>query len=83
MWSAVDSHAGHQGRYTKKELTDATEPAGFQIVHVMSFVSILIPLMWAARINKRHETGDDMAEVNISNPLNTALGWIMKVEFFC
>ena len=82
LWSAVDSHAGHQRRYTKKELTDATESAGFQVEHVMSFVSILIPLMWAARVLKKHEIGDDMAEVNISSPLNVALGWTMKIEFF-
>ncbi|MDA9679883.1 class I SAM-dependent methyltransferase [Gammaproteobacteria bacterium] len=82
LWSAVDSHAGHQRRYTKKELIDATEAAGFQVEHVMSFVSMLLPLMWAARVLKRHEIGDDMAEMEISNRLNTALGWMMKAEFF-
>lgn len=81
LWSAVDSHAGHQRRYSRKELTNAAKSAGFQVLHVTSFVSILVPLMWVSRMLKKHEMGNDMAEMHISNWLNTALGGIMKAEF--
>jgi len=53
LWSAADEYAGHVRRYRRSELLARLAAAGFQPLLVTSFVSLLLPVMWAARARRR------------------------------
>lgn len=53
LWSQADDYARHARRYSRSELVRKVERAGLQVVRVTSFVSILLPLMYASRWRER------------------------------
>jgi 2-polyprenyl-3-methyl-5-hydroxy-6-metoxy-1,4-benzoquinol methylase len=53
LWSAADDYAEHKRRYSRAQLTDRVERAGFTIQRVTSFVSFLLPMMAASRLAER------------------------------
>jgi SAM-dependent methyltransferase len=78
LWSIVDKQAFHKRRYSRQELVDKVERAGFHVLRTTSFVSLLLPVLLLSRL-KRHITRahfDPLAEYNISEPLNA---WLEKV----
>ena len=82
LWSSVDEAACHVRRYSAKELAKKVEAAGFEIVRSTSFVSLLLPMMVAARFVSRHKPAADAeAELSINKHLNWLFRKIMAVEF--
>ena len=79
LWSPMDEAACHKRRYSRKELHDKVETAGFRVVRSTSFVTLLLPLMFAARL-KRDANGG--AELALNSLLNWALGAVMQIEYF-
>lgn len=53
LWSASDTYARHQRRYTRNDLESKLVAAGFEIVDATSFVSALLPAMWLSRRRQR------------------------------
>jgi len=53
LWSAGDTFAHHVRRYTRRELTEKVERAGFDVVRATSFVTSLLPAMVASRVVHR------------------------------
>ena len=53
LWSLQDEHAHHVRRYTARGLRRKVEAAGFEVVRMTSFVSLLLPLLVAARLRPR------------------------------
>jgi SAM-dependent methyltransferase len=53
LWSAADDYAHHERRYTRRELIAKLERAGFDVVRVTSFVTLLLPLMLLSRTRER------------------------------
>ena len=49
LWSPVDEAAHHQRRYTRPELVAKIRAAGLEPLRVTSFMSLLLPVMAAAR----------------------------------
>jgi SAM-dependent methyltransferase len=49
LWSRTDDYARHERRYSRRELVDKVQAAGFSVRRVASFVSLLMPLMIASR----------------------------------
>ena len=49
LWSALDELAGHHRRYTRRELVAKLERAGFVDIQTTSFVTLLLPAMFASR----------------------------------
>ena len=49
LWSEIDEVSRHVRRYSKSELIDKLRRAGFEIVLVTSFSSLLLPLMVLSR----------------------------------
>lgn len=83
LWSAVDEHARHKRRYSRAELVDKVESAGFELLYVTSFVTLLMPVMLLVRWLKRHQTEEELdpaAEFRIAPRLNTALRRVLGVE---
>ena len=84
MWSPQDVHAGHVRRYTAGGLRERLGTAGLSIVLAASFVSLLLPMMFAARLRLRSqpETPEfDAVEALRQPPLvNRVLAAAMVVE---
>ena len=53
LWSLQDEHAHHVRRYTARGLRRKVEAAGFEVVRMTSFVSLLLPMLVAARLRPR------------------------------
>lgn len=53
LWSAVDEQAHHQRRYTRAELRTKLERNGFKVRFFSSFVFVLLPLMYLARLRRK------------------------------
>ena len=53
LWSGHDEVLGHRRRYTAAELRAAVERAGFTVVRVSYFNTLLFPLLVAVRVWKR------------------------------
>lgn len=79
LWSAADVAAHHVKRYTRADLTQELETAGFEPVRITSFVSLLLPAMMAARLTKK-QSADVEGELGMAAPLNAACYSAMRVE---
>jgi len=53
LWSQTDDYARHVRRYDAHQLKTKVERAGFEVLRMTSFVSLLLPLMFAARLKQR------------------------------
>jgi SAM-dependent methyltransferase len=83
LWSAWDEASFHQRRYTRRQLRDTVEAAGFRIERLVSMSSLLYPLMRLARGRARNdESSSTDSELNVAPPVNFVLSRIMDVERF-
>jgi len=84
LWSRQDEHAAHVRRYTGTELRRKVEAAGFDVVRMTSFVSLLLPVMFASRLLIRgdHEGSEleAMDAVRLPRWVNRALEAVMSIE---
>lgn len=82
LWSQSDEYARHARRYKSRELRDKVEHAGFEIIRVTSFVSLLLPLLVLSRLKQRFQKSefDPMSEVKINPLLNSVLKRILDLE---
>jgi len=84
LWSAEDDAGGHKRRYTRQELVEKVERAGFSVERVTSFVSVLLPLMAASRLRgrvgmRRHDPDSNM-ELSLPRSLDRLLETAMTAE---
>lgn len=84
LWSPVDDYSCHVRRYSAKELRAKVEGAGFEILRSTSFVSSLLPVMWASRFAQKSfkRDVDAMAESRISPWLNRIFEKILGAEVY-
>jgi len=82
LWSYVDEYAYHKRRYQARKLRIKVEQAGFHVLRMTSFVSLLLPLMYLSRLrNRKQRQGyDDTAELRVNGALNGIMGWVMGLE---
>lgn len=82
LWSQADTFAYHVRRYEARKLKRKVEQAGFQVVYMTSFVSLLLPLMLLSRLQQRQlkEDYDPLAELRIQGGLNSILEKILTIE---
>jgi len=82
LWSQVDEHACHVRRYHAPELRTRIERAGFKVLTMTSFVSLLLPLMFASRLTRRkaQQDFDVLAELRLSPAANFVLKSILDLE---
>lgn len=81
LWSRVDEYSHHARRYRARELREKVERAGFRVVRMTSFVSLLLPLMMLSRLRRqKREEFDAMAELKLSPLLNSALEGVLNLE---
>lgn len=82
LWSQNDEHGHHVRRYQAQELKKKVEEAGFQVVKMTSFVSLLLPLMILSRWRQRKPQPeyDTMSEFRIGRLTNVLLESVQNVE---
>jgi SAM-dependent methyltransferase len=82
LWSQFDVHAGHVRRYRAAELSKRVAEAGFEIIRMTSFVTLLLPLMFLSRLAQRarKERYDPAAELRLAPWLNRTLESVLGVE---
>jgi SAM-dependent methyltransferase len=85
LWSAYDELGHHKRRYSRRELVAKVARAGFEIVRVTSFVSILLPLMLANRLRRQRvpEDYDPVSELKIHSVSNAIFRHMLTVERCC
>jgi ubiquinone/menaquinone biosynthesis C-methylase UbiE len=79
LWSATDAAAGHVRRYRAADLRRLVESAGFVVVRSTSFVSLLLPLMMAARGGWRR-TPRIEDELAVPAAVGRLCAWAMAAE---
>jgi len=81
LWSGQDRHARHFRRYSTHELQRKLEATGFRIELKTSFVTFLLPALYASRrIASRYDAGDGVAELRLPPLLNRPFGWTLSAE---
>lgn len=82
LWSQVDEHAFHVRRYHAPELRTKIERAGFKVLTMTSFVSLLLPLMFISRLARRktQQNFDVLAELRLNSATNFALKSALDFE---
>jgi SAM-dependent methyltransferase len=82
LWSVIDEDSHHQRRYSRPELIEKVQRAGFSIVHLTSFVTVLLPLMMLSRALRRRTSKnyDLLAEFRISSRINRLLETALTLE---
>jgi SAM-dependent methyltransferase len=82
LWSEFDVRARHVRRYRAAELREKLLDAGFEIVRMTSFVSLLLPAMWVSRLAARRagEGYDPLAGLRLAAALDRALGAVAALE---
>lgn len=82
LWSEYDVRAHHVRRYTGGELRQKLARAGYEIVKMTSFVSVLLPLMMLSRLTRRTDAADYdlLAELRIGAVTNALLERALDVE---
>ncbi|MDB5096317.1 MAG: hypothetical protein JWM80_738 [Cyanobacteria bacterium RYN_339] len=82
LWGPGDEYAGHARRYTRPEMRGKLEEAGFEVLRLSSFVSVLLPLMVASRWKQRLRPSayDPNTEFAIPGVMNRAFEAALGVE---
>ena len=82
LWSQYDVHAHHVRRYSAQDLRAKVLGAGFRVVMMTSFVSLLLPLMMLSRRLQRKSTADYdvLADLRVGRLTNFVLESILAIE---
>lgn len=81
LWSAADEWNLHRRRYRRAELVTKIERAGFEILRVTSFVSLLLPAMAVARLAQRDRSRfDPCAEMRPPRALEAICRGSLRLE---
>lgn len=81
LWSAMDDYSRHFRRYSRRELVQKVEAAGFDVLHVTSFMSFILPAMFLSRLRQqRIETLDPGGELRIGTVANALMRMLCAAE---
>jgi len=81
LWSYRDEMAGHFRRYSKGELLGKMENVGFKFVAATSFVSFLLPAVFASRFMVKARSNEQAAkELTAPAPVSLALDAVLGLE---
>jgi SAM-dependent methyltransferase len=82
LWSTIDDYSCHKRRYSRQELLGKVRRAGFEVVYLTSFMSLLLPLMYFTRLTKKKAGFDQIAEFKIGRATNRVLSSVLNIEYF-
>jgi SAM-dependent methyltransferase len=84
LWSAFDVASNHRRRYRPNELEKKLSDAGFEAIHSLSFVTLLLPVMAVSRLRiaGRSATRTTVVDALRHGPVaGRLLGSVMRLEF--
>jgi len=79
LWSTWDELSFHQRRYTRLQLLERVQAAGFNVERIASMSSLIYPLLRLSR-SRASKTAD--SELKVSAPVNFVMSRVMDVERF-
>ena len=82
LWSATDVAAHHRRRYARAELRAKLGEAGFEVLRMTSFVTLLLPAMLMARRRGRDGMAEVEAELDLPAPFNAIGRATLAAEAF-
>ncbi len=85
LWSAHDRLGGHKRRYRSAELRQKLADTGFEIVHLTSFITLLLPLLLARKFKLTSRSGRTtlttvLDDLSLPKWINACLGKICSLE---
>ena len=85
LWSAADDQGFHKRRYTRAILGEKVTKSGFEVIRMISFMSILLPVIILLRwrylfYSKTTIEKSVKEEIKINSVLNYLFGVICKLE---
>jgi SAM-dependent methyltransferase len=83
LWSTVDEFSHHQRRYTRRDLLAKLQRAGLDVMHVTSFVTLLLPVVALSRLrNNRADaaTYDPKTEYRLPRAVDRVFEAVMTSE---
>lgn len=85
LWSATDDYGCHKRRYACHELREKVVKSGFEVIKIVSFISLLLPLILILRgryllFSKKQTKMFVMSELDINPALNRILEVICTLE---
>lgn len=82
LWSRRDEVLRHKRRYTRTELVEKVQKAGFRILIVTSFVSLLFPMMLIENLfqKKTKREYNPFNSLQVNPVLNSLLNIIFTIE---
>jgi SAM-dependent methyltransferase len=82
LWSPFDSFSCHVRRYSRNDLHEKLSRAGFEIVRSTSFVSLLLPAMFASRFCRKglEADADPLNQLRFAPRLDRMLEAMLRVE---
>ena len=86
LWSTLDELVSHKRRYRKQELLAKLNRAGFDVIYLTSFITLLLPAMVVSRLFDRVQArstdpaADFTARVAPPALVNTICDWVMRVD---
>lgn len=81
LWSPLDVMLHHKRRYTLKQLKEVVASAGFRILHVTYFNTLLFPVALVRRMAAKVTHNETMGDLEIpGKALNSALRSVFSLE---
>jgi SAM-dependent methyltransferase len=80
LWSSFDEASHHVRRYRRRELEARLREAGLDLVHLTSFVTLLLPAMALARLRPRAQESGVADQVRQGPRAERVLGAITSAE---
>lgn len=83
LWSQADEFGLHKRRYSRKELLQKLKQAGFAIRFISSFIFILFPALYIARLfkhSKQKPATLAVCELNLPRYIDFLGEWLMRLE---
>lgn len=86
LWSTLDELVNHKRRYRKQELLAKLDRAGFDVIYLTSFITLLLPAMVVSRLFDRVQArstdpaADFTSRVAPPALVNTICDWVMRVD---
>jgi SAM-dependent methyltransferase len=82
LWSPFDTFSCHVRRYSRRDLHAKLSRAGLEILRSTSFVSLLLPAMFASRFYRRalEADHDPLEQLKLVPRLDRMLGAMLRVE---
>ncbi len=82
LWSRADEFAHHKRRYSRRELVEKVTLAGFKILRLTSFVSLLMPVLVTSRLQSRlvRKARDPWVEFQLPPIIDRTFERVMSVE---